>query len=136
MSAAELISSLKSEGVRLSVDAGGNLRCQGDRDKVNAILPKLKAHRPELLALLTTRAPTAASPQPMPHPGLERAATGATEGGMAYAEPKPAADATPADHQHAEYVRDMIHAGWVWDGGRWHAPGAWRATSTSLGGGA
>ena len=97
MSAAELISSLESEGVRLSIDAAGVLRCHGDRAKVNAAMPRLKAHKPELLALLSTKPPAPAPDAPpidLSHTPARR-----------------------ADHQHAEAVRAMIHAGSVWHGG-------------------
>ena len=37
--------------------------------------------------------------------------------------PTPAPDATEADLARAEHARNLIHAGSVWHGGRWHAQG-------------
>jgi hypothetical protein len=58
MSAAELITTLQAEGLRLGLDDTGALRCYGDRTKVNAYLPAIRAHKPELLRLLAERPAT------------------------------------------------------------------------------
>jgi hypothetical protein len=48
----QLITTLEQEGLRLGLDDTGALRCYGDRTKVEARLPLIRAHKPELLELL------------------------------------------------------------------------------------
>jgi hypothetical protein len=62
MNAPELLATLESQGLRLSLDGAGGLRCHGDKAKVGAILPSLKAHKPELLRLLAGKPPIPPNP--------------------------------------------------------------------------
>lgn len=64
MNAAELLSILETEGLRLGLDDGGGLRCYGDRAKTSALLPTIRRHKPEILALLTVQASDSKSNPP------------------------------------------------------------------------
>jgi hypothetical protein len=55
MNAADLITTLQAEGLRLGLDDTGTLRCYGDRDKVSAYLPIIREHKTALLRLLAEK---------------------------------------------------------------------------------
>jgi hypothetical protein len=106
MNAQDLIATIESEGLRLALDAAGNLRCHGDKAKAAAFLPKLKAHRPELVAVLSTRA-------------------------LAPTDPTPTPDATPDDLARADAIRQRMWAGQVLYLGQWHGPDDWKAAQAA-----
>jgi hypothetical protein len=51
---ANLLERAKNAGVVLVVD-GDNLRCRGPEEAINALVPDLKVHKPEVLAALKTK---------------------------------------------------------------------------------
>ena len=66
MTAAELLPVLQSAGVDLHVTKQGALRYRGDQVAVARWLPEIRAHKPELIALLTQAAnDTPAEPPPL-----------------------------------------------------------------------
>jgi hypothetical protein len=67
MNAAELLTTLQAEGLRLGLDNAGGLQCRGDRATVSAFLPAIRQHKPELLAILTGKVPGSV-PEPKTEP--------------------------------------------------------------------
>ncbi len=63
MNTIELLVTIDREGLRLGLDDGGGLRCYGDRAKVQALLPAIRQHKPELLAALAGK-PATTEPDP------------------------------------------------------------------------
>lgn len=56
MTAAELLPTLQSAGITLSLTDRGTLRYQGDESAVSHWLPEIRTHKPALIALLTQAA--------------------------------------------------------------------------------
>lgn len=107
MNVPELLSTLEHDGVRLALDADGELECSGNRAKVNAYLPAIRQHKPELVLLLTGTAPANDAPD-LPE----------------FGPPDPA----PAD----EWQR-LVWAGWQYNRGEWIPPGQWRPVDVHQG---
>jgi hypothetical protein len=147
MTAANLVAEAGAAGVELWSD-GQALRYRGNEEAIRKLAPRLKARKPELLALL------AGSPGPgeavqhgidqvrawLASIGESDAATvnevldacASDPDALAYflaraAEPLPVhREADEAARLHAERVGDLIRAGWVWHRGEWFEPGQWK----------
>lgn len=117
MNAAELLSAITGDGLTLALDGAGGIRCRGDRAKVNHHLPAIRAHKPELVLLLTGGASSSVN-DPTSH--------------TTTLEPTEPAPYLPPPW---DAIRDRIQAGWRAEfaapgaDGRqaitWIQPGAW-----------
>jgi hypothetical protein len=59
---ADILREISASGVELAIGETGNLKVTGDRIEVERWLPKIRAHKPELLALLSGADPMPLSP--------------------------------------------------------------------------
>ncbi|NEX20924.1 hypothetical protein G3480_11465 [Thiorhodococcus mannitoliphagus] len=59
MTAAALLANLAAQGIELTLTERGTLRYRGDRAAVDAWLPEIRTHKPELIGLLRDRQPPA-----------------------------------------------------------------------------
>lgn len=56
MNSSDLIQECRRSGVTLAADEDGGLTYRGDRAAINRLLPTIKAHKPDLLRILTAQA--------------------------------------------------------------------------------
>lgn len=104
MNAAQLIYEAKRQGIELWAE-GPALRYRGKLKSLKALLPELKTHKAEVIALLAGKP----------------------------AGPPPATVFGPPDPEPRDEWQRRVWAGWQFYRGQWFPPGAWKATEPHQG---